>query len=68
MQSSMCLITEVVTSVMSDSTTLWTIAHQAPLSSIHLGKRLLLITKNRYPNLMILVFFCVWENVGIWGH
>ena len=29
------------------------------MSNTHLGKRLLLGTKNRYLKLMILVFFCV---------
>ena len=34
-------------------------------SSIHLGERLLLITKNRYVELMILVFAYVWEDARI---
>ena len=33
-------------------------------SSIHLGKRLLLITKNRCLRLMIIVLFYVWEEAG----
>ena len=38
-------------------------------SSIHLGKKkLLLITKNRYLKLMILVLFCVWLDARIRGH
>ena len=37
-------------------------------SGIHLGKRLLLITKNEYLKLVILVLFCVWEDARIWGH
>lgn len=32
------------------------------------SKILLLIMKNRYLKLMILVFFCVWEDATIWGH
>ena len=34
---------------------------------LHLGKRLLLITKNKYPKLMILVLFYVWEDARIKG-
>ena len=32
------------------------------------SKILLLIMKNRYLKLMILVFFCVWEDATIWGY
>lgn len=35
-------------------------------SSIHLGKRLLRITKKRYLQWVILVFY-VWEDTRIWG-
>ena len=31
-------------------------------------KRLLLITKNRFPKLMILVVFYVWEVSRVWAH
>ena len=37
-------------------------------SSIQLGKRLLLFTKNTYLKLMILVLFYVQEEARIWGH
>ena len=31
-------------------------------------KKWLLITKNRYLYLVVLVLFCVWEDARIWGH
>ena len=35
-------------------------AREYTQSSIHLGKRWLLVTKNRYRKLMILVLFWLW--------
>ena len=32
-------------------------------SSIHLDQRLLLVTKNRYLKLIIIVLFCVWGEM-----
>lgn len=37
-------------------------------SVIYLGKRLLLVTRERHRRLMIFVLFSIWEDAGIWVH